>query len=233
MKNLAKNFVLSRTKISNSSIQVGELFITPNFEENVSEEILSEVESIVKKNFPNVKHLNGKSVKNLQHLFEDDVKTTQFFMGTLTLLTIDNVKFYVINNKTGVSNPTVSVVEIQNPVAEKVDEVVVDETAPETAVDETDKTDEVVVTEVAPETTTEVVPETTTEVVPETTTEVVPETTTEVAPETTTETVEEVAPETVEEVAPETKAPKSKKVVSKDVADTQQQNATVIEEGLK
>ena len=225
MKNLAKNFVLSRTKISNSSIQVGELFITPNFEENVSEEILSEVESIVKKNFPNVKHLNGKSVKNLQHLFEDDVKTTQFFMGTLTLLTIDNVKFYVINNKTGVSNPTVSVVEIQNPVAEKVDEVVVDETAPETAVDETDKTDEVVVTEVAPETTTEVVPETTTEVAPETTTETVEE----VAPET----VEEVAPETVEEVAPETKAPKSKKVVSKDVADTQQQNATVIEEGLK
>lgn len=228
MKNLTKNFVLSRVKISNTSIQVGDLYITPNFEEKVSVEVLAEVEKIVTKNFPDVKQLDGKSIKNLRHLFEDDTKTTQLFMGTLTLITIDNCKFCIVNNKVGVSNPIVSVVEIQGSSIEK------SEVAPE-------------VTEVAPE----VIEDIKAEIIedmkesevsdevleaieaiedvkaPEAIEDVKASEVTEVAPE-----VTEVSPE-VTEVAPENKPSKPKKVVTKEVADIQKQNSDAIEDGLK
>jgi len=204
MKNLANNFVLSRAKISNSSIQVGDLYITPNFDENISDEILSEVESIVRKNFTNVRQLNGKSVKNLRHLFEDNVKTTQFFMGALTLLTIDKCKFYVVNNKTGILMPTISVLEVQFPTAEeeKVEAPVVEAPVVEAPVVEAPVVEAPVVEAPVVE-----------------------------APVVEAPVVEAV--KTEETKAPVVKPTKPTKVVTKNVADAQKQNAAKIEESLK
>jgi len=212
MKNLANNFVLSRAKISNSSIQVGDLYITPNFDENISDEILSEVESIVRKNFTNVRQLNGKSVKNLRHLFEDNVKTTQFFMGALTLLTIDKCKFYVVNNKTGILMPTISVLEVQFPTAEeeKVEAPVVE--APVVEEVEAPVVEAPVVE--APVVEAPVVEAPVVE-----------------APVVEAPVVEAV--KTEETKAPVVKPTKPTKVVTKNVADAQKQNAAKIEESLK
>ena len=112
--NSVKNFVLSRTKVSNSSVQVGDLFITPNFDSKMSDEILKDVVEFAKKNFSDIQTLNGKSIRHLRYLFEDDTKMTQFFMGALTFSTIDNCKFSIVNSKIGNSaTPLISVSDLK------------------------------------------------------------------------------------------------------------------------
>lgn len=78
------NFVISRAKISRSSIKVNDLFFTYNGE-NIQED-LTDIIEVANKKFPDLSDLNGATMTSLIHLFNEDEIKTCYFMCAISLL---------------------------------------------------------------------------------------------------------------------------------------------------
>ena len=114
------NFVISRAKISRSSVKVNDLFFTYNGE-NLQED-LAEVAEVANEKFPDLNDLNGATVTNLVHLFNEDEIKTCYFMCAISLIgKIDNKEFKLdFSSKRGSFLTVKSVaVEPKNDVNEK------------------------------------------------------------------------------------------------------------------
>ena len=86
------NFVISRAKISRSSVKVNDLFFTYNGE-NLQED-LTDVVEVANEKFSDLNDLNGATVTNLIHLFNEDEIKTCYFMCAISLIgKIDNKEF--------------------------------------------------------------------------------------------------------------------------------------------
>lgn len=130
------NFVISRAKISRSSVKVNDLFFTYNGE-NLQED-LNDVVKVANEKFSDLNDLNGATMTNLIHLFNEDEIKTCYFMCAMSLIgKIDDKEFKLdFSSKRG-SFLTVKsvVVEPKNEVNEKdvpeeKKDVVGDENAP-------------------------------------------------------------------------------------------------------
>ena len=91
MKSIHK-FVISRAKISRSSIKVNDLFFTYNGE-NLQDD-LTDVVEVANEKFADLNDLNGATMTNLVHLFNEDEIKTCYFMCAISLIgKIDNKEF--------------------------------------------------------------------------------------------------------------------------------------------
>lgn len=77
-------FVISRAKISRSSVKINDLFFTYNGE-NLQED-LAEVAEVANEKFPDLNDLNGATMTNLIHLFNEDEIKTCYFMCAISLI---------------------------------------------------------------------------------------------------------------------------------------------------
>ena len=78
------NFVISRAKISRSSVKVNDLFFTYNGE-NIQED-LTDIVEVANEKFPDLSDLNGTTMTSLIHLFNEDEIKTCYFMCAISLL---------------------------------------------------------------------------------------------------------------------------------------------------
>lgn len=86
------NFVISRAKISRSSVKVNDLFFTYNGE-NLQED-LNDVAEVANEKFSNLNDLNGATMTSLIHLFNEDEIKTCYFMCAMSLIgKIDDKEF--------------------------------------------------------------------------------------------------------------------------------------------
>ena len=86
------NFVISRAKISRSSVKVNDLFFTYNGE-NLQED-LKDVAEVANEKFSDLNDLNGATMTSLIHLFNEDEIKTCYFMCAMSLIgKIDNKEF--------------------------------------------------------------------------------------------------------------------------------------------
>ena len=86
------NFVISRAKISRSSIKVNDLFFTYNGE-NLQEDLIDVVE-VANEKFSDLNDLNGATMNSLIHLFnEDEIKTCYFMCAVSLIGKIDDKEF--------------------------------------------------------------------------------------------------------------------------------------------
>ena len=130
------NFVISRAKISRSSVKVNDLFFTYNGE-NLQEDLV-DVAEVANEKFSNLNDLNGATMTSLIHLFNEDEIKTCYFMCAMSLIgKIDNKEFKLdFSSKRG-SFLTVKSVAIESKddanekdVPEEQKDVVGDENAP-------------------------------------------------------------------------------------------------------
>ena len=136
------NFVISRAKISRSSVKVNDLFFTYNGE-NLQED-LTDVVEVANEKFTDLNDLNGATMTNLIHLFNEDEIKTCYFMCAISLIgKIDDKEFKLdFSSKRGNFLTVKSViVESKNDVNEKdapeeQKDVVGDENVPEESKDE-------------------------------------------------------------------------------------------------
>ena len=130
------NFVISRAKISRSSVKVNDLFFTYNGE-NLKED-LNDVVEVANEKFSDLNDLNGATMTSLIHLFnEDEIKTCYFICAMSLIGKIDDKEFKLdFSSKRGNFLTVKSViVEPKNDVNEKdipeeQKDVVGDENAP-------------------------------------------------------------------------------------------------------
>ena len=130
------NFVISRAKISRSSVKVNDLFFTYNGE-NLKED-LNDVVEVANEKFSDLNDLNGATMTSLIHLFNEDEIKTCYFMCAMSLIgKIDDKEFKLdFSSKRGNFLTVKSVViEPKNDVNEKdapeeQKDVVGDENAP-------------------------------------------------------------------------------------------------------
>lgn len=86
------NFVISRAKISRSSVKVNDLFFTYNGE-NLQEDLV-DVAEVANEKFSDLNDLNGATMTSLIHLFNEDEIKTCYFMCAMSLIgKIDNKEF--------------------------------------------------------------------------------------------------------------------------------------------
>lgn len=86
------NFVISRAKISRSSVKVNDLFFTYNGE-NLKED-LNDVVEVANEKFSDLNDLNGATMTSLIHLFnEDEIKTCYFICAMSLIGKIDDKEF--------------------------------------------------------------------------------------------------------------------------------------------
>lgn len=86
------NFVISRAKISRSSVKVNDLFFTYNGE-NLQEDI-ADVAEVANEKFSDLNDLNGATMTSLIHLFNEDEIKTCYFMCAMSLIgKIDDKEF--------------------------------------------------------------------------------------------------------------------------------------------
>ena len=86
------NFVISRAKISRSSVKVNDLFFTYNGE-NLQED-LNDVAEVANEKFSDLNDLNGATMTSLIHLFNGDEIKTCYFMCAMSLIgKIDDKEF--------------------------------------------------------------------------------------------------------------------------------------------
>ena len=86
------NFVISRAKISRSSVKVNDLFFTYNGE-NLQED-LNDVAKVANEKFSDLNDLNGATMTSLIHLFNEDEIKTCYFMCAMSLIgKIDDKEF--------------------------------------------------------------------------------------------------------------------------------------------
>lgn len=86
------NFVISRAKISRSSVKVNDLFFTYNGE-NLQEDLV-DVAEVANEKFSNLNDLNGATMTSLIHLFNEDEIKTCYFMCAMSLIgKIDDKEF--------------------------------------------------------------------------------------------------------------------------------------------
>lgn len=86
------NFVISRAKISRSSVKVNDLFFTYNGE-NLKED-LNDVAKVANEKFSDLNDLNGATMTSLIHLFNEDEIKTCYFMCAMSLIgKIDDKEF--------------------------------------------------------------------------------------------------------------------------------------------
>ena len=86
------NFVISRAKISRSSVKVNDLFFTYNGE-NLQED-LKDVVEVANEKFSDLNDLNGATMTSLIHLFNEDEIKTCYFMCAMSLIgKIDDKEF--------------------------------------------------------------------------------------------------------------------------------------------
>lgn len=78
------NFVISRAKISRSSVKVNDLFFTYNGE-NIQED-LTDIVEVANEKFSDLSDLNGATMTSLIHLFNEDEIKTCYFMCAISLL---------------------------------------------------------------------------------------------------------------------------------------------------
>ena len=78
------NFVISRAKISRSSVKINDLFFTYNGE-NLQED-LTDIVEVANEKFPDLSDLNGATMTSLIHLFNEDEIKTCYFMCAISLL---------------------------------------------------------------------------------------------------------------------------------------------------
>lgn len=130
------NFVISRAKISRSSVKVNDLFFTYNGE-NLQED-LNDVAEVANEKFSDLNDLNGATMTSLIHLFNEDEIKTCYFMCAMSLIgKIDDKEFKLdFSSKRGNFLTVKSIiVESKNDVNEKdvpeeQKDVVGDENAP-------------------------------------------------------------------------------------------------------
>lgn len=130
------NFVISRAKISRSSVKVNDLFFTYNGE-NLQED-LNDVAEVANEKFSDLNDLNGATMTSLIHLFnEDEIKTCYFICAMSLIGKIDDKEFKLdFSSKRGNFLTVKSIiVESKNDVNEKdvpeeQKDVVGDENAP-------------------------------------------------------------------------------------------------------
>lgn len=114
------NFVISRAKISRSSVKVNDLFFTYNGE-NLQED-LNDVAEVANEKFSDLNDLNGATMTSLIHLFNEDEIKTCYFMCAMSLIgKIDDKEFKLdFSSKRGNFLTVKSViVETKNDVNEK------------------------------------------------------------------------------------------------------------------
>lgn len=138
------NFVISRAKISRSSIKVNDLFFTYNGE-NLQED-LTDVAEVANEKFSDLNDLNGATMMNLIHLFNEDEIKTCYFMCAMSLIgKIDNKEFKLdfsskrgsfLTVKSVAVEPKNDVNENEKDIPEDPKDVVGDENAPEDPKDE-------------------------------------------------------------------------------------------------
>lgn len=86
------NFVISRAKISRSSVKVNDLFFTYNGE-NLQEDLV-DVAEVANEKFSDLNDLNGATMTSLIHLFNKDEIKTCYFMCAMSLIgKIDDKEF--------------------------------------------------------------------------------------------------------------------------------------------
>ena len=86
------SFVISRAKISRSSVKVNDLFFTYNGE-NLQED-LKDVAEVANEKFSDLNDLNGATMTSLIHLFNEDKIKTCYFMCAMSLIgKIDDKEF--------------------------------------------------------------------------------------------------------------------------------------------
>lgn len=147
--------VLSRMAISKESIQVEDLFVTPQFDIESAQDVFVDVIDFVKANFKDLRTLNQKTPKDIRYLLNDDRMLSQFVFAALTYVKIDGYSFSLTNKKAyGTMFTTLNV--YLNLSAEKTETIVPEKTEKT----ETSETTEKTVTETLETVTTEtVVPE--------------------------------------------------------------------------
>lgn len=136
------NFVISRAKISRSSVKVNDLFFTYNGE-NLQEDLV-DVAEVANEKFSDLNDLNGATMTSLIHLFNEDEIKTCYFMCAMSLIgKIDDKEFKLdFSSKRGNFLTVKSViVESKNDVNEKdvpeeQKDVVGDENAPKDSQEE-------------------------------------------------------------------------------------------------
>ena len=114
------NFVISRAKISRSSVKVNDLFFTYNGE-NLQEDS-NDVAEVANEKFSDLNDLNGATMTSLIHLFNEDEIKTCYFMCAMSLIgKIDDKEFKLdFSSKRGSFLTVKSVaVEPKNDVDEK------------------------------------------------------------------------------------------------------------------
>lgn len=130
------NFVISRAKISRSSVKVNDLFFTYNGE-NLQED-LNDVVEVANEKFSDLNDLNGATMTSLIHLFNEDEIKTCYFMCAMSLIgKIDDKEFKLdFSSKRGNFLTVKSVIvepkndANENDVPEEQKDVVEDENAP-------------------------------------------------------------------------------------------------------
>ena len=93
------NVVLSRMAISKESIQVEDLFVTPQFDIESAQDVFADVIDFVKANFKDLRTLNQKTPKDIRYLLNDDRMLSQFVFAALTYVKIDGYSFSLTNKK--------------------------------------------------------------------------------------------------------------------------------------
>ena len=149
------SFVISRAKISRSSVKVNDLFFTYNGE-NLQED-LKDVAEVANEKFSDLNDLNGATMTSLIHLFNEDKIKTCYFMCAMSLIgKIDDKEFKLdFSSKRGNFLTVKSVVvEPKNEVNEKdvpeeQKDVIGDENAPKDNQEES-KNEDVIGDENAP-----------------------------------------------------------------------------------
>jgi hypothetical protein len=91
--------VLSRMAISKESIQVEDLFVTPQFDIESAQDVFADVIDFVKANFKDLRTLNQKTPKDIRYLLNDDRMLSQFVFAALTYVKIDGYSFSITNKK--------------------------------------------------------------------------------------------------------------------------------------
>jgi len=91
--------VLSRMAISKESIQVEDLFVTPQFDIESAQDVFADVIDFVKANFKDLRTLNQKTPKDIRYLLNDDRMLSQFVFAALTYVKIDGYSFSLTNKK--------------------------------------------------------------------------------------------------------------------------------------
>lgn len=141
------NFVISRAKISRSSVKVNDLFFTYNGE-NLQED-LNDVAEIANEKFSDLNDLNGATMTSLIHLFNEDEIKTCYFMCAMSLIgKIDDKEFKLdfsskrgnfLTVKSVIVEPKSDVNEKDVPEEQK--DVIGDENAPKDSQEETEDED--------------------------------------------------------------------------------------------